>query len=458
MRMKDKLLKIKQKLKRWIMPEYLQQMEELSKSEDPLSFGALNNAVDRLIESKQITEKENQNISERERYEKMSQEEKIKYWAENHKTFTEQDITPAAKILAEHFGGNRTVVLDDKVDEFIKWYTNTMVTGNHTDIGEYQFPTKMRNFIEKMAVWYELRYPDYEINRIMYCSGQEPTQVSDEMFNKNYYINEQLDSDSEVRILDWDKFYNAKSFIHSLPNNEYFYLMRPGYPNIVYWNYGVGSAHLHLSKNGIVESSEYMDAVIPGISNEDFEGKNIKEVVEMIKKMDIQIPEKNEFVKAIQDYDNCTYQKEEMLNCVMYRIIERGEKRIGPRRAFLFAKEFGRNIDIPMSYGVDYADPGLRLFMNEYMKAGGSKELVCYVNYFSRASKYEKLDTVTMGELIKTRWNNDATRYTSEEDALHQRLVNVLATIQVDQEVISKEEVKRLRLERKLEKANQIRK
>ena len=38
------------------------------------------------------------------------------------------------------------------------------------------------------------------------------------------------------------------------------------------------------------------------------------------------------------------------LNCVMYRIIERGGNRIGPRRGFLFAKEFGRNIDIPMIF------------------------------------------------------------------------------------------------------------
>ncbi len=339
------------------------------------------------------------------------------------------------------------VVLEDKVDEFIKWYT---------DIGEYHFPIEMRNFIEKMAVWYELRYPDYEINRIMHCSGQEPTEVSDEMFNQNKYINQQLDQDSEVRILDWDEFYNTKAFIHSLPSDEKYYFMRPKYKNIVYWDYD-GVAHLHLSKNGTVEMSEYMNAVIPGASNKDFEGKNIKEVVEMITNKGIKIPEGSELIKAIRNYDNWTYQKEEMLNCVMYRIIERGGNRIGPRRAFLFAKEFGRNIDIPMSYGVDYSDPGLRLFMNEYIKSGGSKELVCYVNYFSRTSKYEKLNTVTMSELIKTRQNDVATRYTPEEVELHQRLVNALSS-QIDQETISNEKVKRLRLERKLEKTNQTKK
>ena len=172
----------------------------------------------------------------------------------------------------------------------------------------------------------------------------------------------------------------------------------------------------------------------------------------MIKTKGIKIPENNEFIKAIQNYDNWIYQKEEMLNCVMYRIIIRGGNRIGPRRAFLFAKEFERNIDIPMAYGVDYSDPGLRLFINEYIKSGGKKELLCYNRYFSRASKYEKLNTVTIGELIKNQWNNATTKYTPEEDVLHQRLVNVLAS-QVNQEVVSKEEVKKLRLERKLAKS-----
>ena len=65
-----------------------------------------------------------------------------------------------------------TVILDDKVDMFIKWYTDNIIKGNYTDIGEYYLPIDMRNFIEKVAVWYELRYPEYEINRIMPGWGQ----------------------------------------------------------------------------------------------------------------------------------------------------------------------------------------------------------------------------------------------------------------------------------------------
>ncbi len=352
------------------------------------------------------------------------------------------------------------IVLDDKVNEFIDWFTENMVKGHCTDIGEYSIPIDMRNFIEKMAVWYELRYPDYEINRIMPGSSQEQIDINEVMFSNNKYTNYILDENSDIKDLDWNEFYNAKAFINSLPWSERYVFSRPKYQDIVYWNRGHGSAHLHLTRNGFVEMSEYMDCVIPGISNENLEDKNIKEIVKMLKEKGVKFPEDNEFEKAIKDYDNWVYQKDEMLNCVMYRIIERGGNRIGPRRAFMFAKEFGRNIDIPMTYGVDYSDPGLRLFMNEYIKAGGSKELICYVNYFSRASKYEKLNTVTMRELIKTQWNNAATFYTPEEDELHQRLVNALSRqinhddLSEEQKKVKVEEVKQLRLQRKLEKAN----
>ena len=190
--------------------------------------------------------------------------------------------------------------------------------------------------------------------------------------------------------------------------------------------------------------STYTNSVI---KDEELEGLHAKKVLELFRERGIKLPEGNELEKAIKSVDNWIYQKEEILNCVMYRIIERGGNRIGPRRAFLFAKEFGRNIDIPMMYAVDCSDPGLRLFMNEYIKAGGSKDLECYVGYFSRGSKKEKLDTISVQDLILTQNNNAATFYTPEEDELHQRLVNAIA-IQIDREVEKQEEANRLRLER----------
>ena len=67
-----------------------------------------------------------------------------------------------------------------------------MIKGQYTNYGEYSFTKELRDLIEKMAVWYELRYPDYEINRRMRCCDQEELSINDIMFNENNYINELL--------------------------------------------------------------------------------------------------------------------------------------------------------------------------------------------------------------------------------------------------------------------------
>ena len=306
-----------------------------------------------------------------------------------------------------------TYDLNDKVEEFIEWYKNNMVKGLYTDIGEYHLPNEMRNFIEKIAVWYELRYPNDKVNLII--ESNQKLKSIENIIKQN---NKQTNPETEI--------YSIKSFYDALSNEEKFYLSQTNYRSIVYWKGVLCSAHLHLSKNGTVEMSECMDTVIPGISNEDLEGKNIKEVVKIIREKGIIIPEDSELTKAIQDYNNWNYQKEEILNCAMYRIIERGGNRIGPKRAFLFAKEFGRDISIPMMYAIDYSDPGLRLFINEYIKAGGSKDLECLVGYFSKVSKDEPLEKVSIQKLILTHPNNTTSFYTEEENELHQRLIHSL--------------------------------
>ena len=58
--------------------------------------------------------------------------------------------------------------LDYKIAKFIKWYGDTY---------NIYLAIDLKNFIEKMAVWYELRYPDYEINRILHCTGQESKKL-----------------------------------------------------------------------------------------------------------------------------------------------------------------------------------------------------------------------------------------------------------------------------------------
>ncbi len=320
--------------------------------------------------------------------------------------------------------------LENRVNYFLDWCANKKYN-----------PEKMKNFIEKMAIWYELRYPDDEICRLIPINSRKLKEVNKIMFIDNQYIKKTIDDPSITKKMNWAEFYNTNVFINSLSNNELWYIKKPKYAWKVYWNYGYDSACLYLSARGIIEKAKDIEHIIPNISDKSLEGKDIKEVVALIEQKGILLPKNNGFTKAIEDYDDWFYQKEEMLNCVMYRIIERGGNRIGPRRAFLFAKEFNRDINIPMKYAVDFTDLGLRNFINEYIKAGGSKYLNCYLDYFSKTG--EKLDTITIQELILTK-----KPYTLEETKLHQRLIDCLMQ-QIDLAKLNQEEIKSLKLHRK---------
>ena len=83
----------------------------------------------------------------------LTEEEKKMF--ENVGKFNEGYISPAAKAMANHFANIRNISLDAKVDDYIEWNYENMVKGHYTDIGEYWVPIELRNFIEKMAVWYE---------------------------------------------------------------------------------------------------------------------------------------------------------------------------------------------------------------------------------------------------------------------------------------------------------------
>ena len=334
--------------------------------------------------------------------------------------------------------GNTTIVadptkeiinLDDKVDEFINWYYINMVKGNYTDIGEYHFPRAMRDLIEKIAVWYELRYPSYEVNRLMPGSGQEEISISDVMFNNNPYVIKTFDKKINEMRLSWDNFYNTGVFINSLPWEERCYFDSPKYSRMVYLDTDSRIGQLYLTKYyGYVEAAinvtSYTNSVV---KDEELVGLNIRDVIKTFQEKGIKLPKNNELEMVIKKADKWIQQKEGILDCAMYRIIERGGNRIGPRRAFLFAKEFNRNIDIPIKFGIDLSDPGLRSFINEYIKLGGNINLDCYLNYFSKASKYEKCDIVTIERLLKICSNDCINFYTEEEHILHQKLVDVIA-------------------------------
>lgn len=295
---------------------------------------------------------------------------------------------------AKQFNSNENfeeiIVLDDRVDDIVKWYKNNILKGSSTDIEQYFIKT-LRDVIEKMAAWYEMKYSDYDVNRIMFDSNQE------------------------------DNASNFDTFLKLLSEDEKYFFRKYRYPEIVYFNLKIGCGHLHLYEDGIVEIDEFSYKGCKG------EGKHIKEVVENAIASGIDFPTDSEMLKVIEKDKNKDKLIDEVLNVVMYRLIERGGSIMGPRRAYLFAKEFKRNLDIPIMYGIDTSDSHLREFVNKYLNDGGNPDLVCYMDYSSWKGKHQSSFTMSIREILKSKWYNAKEFYTPEETELHQRLVNVLS-------------------------------
>ena len=335
------------------------------------------------------------------------------------------------------------VDLNDKVEEFLNWYQINMVKCHSSDhdIQSYyahQQAEKVRNLIDTIAIWYKLRYSDDTIWRIR--DMKSSFKYENIMFEDNGYINALFDKNDDVRSLDWCEFYNPQVFFKSLPWEERKMISEVEYYASHFEVDDYLTVILTPNREGTVKKVEVItsdlapafevtgDYIIKGdLKAEELIGLTFKEALELFKKRDIKLPKNNQLARDVKYYDNAIKLREGILNCAMYKIIVLGGKSIGPYRAFLFAKEFGRNIDIPMMYGVDSTDHNLRNFVIEYLKAGGHKDLECYEDYFSRKTGYTPVSMVSIQELLLTEPHDSKKFYTPEETELHQRLVDAIS-------------------------------
>jgi hypothetical protein len=261
-------------------------------------------------------------------------------------------------------------------------------------------------------------------------SGQEIKDVNN-IIKKNASFSsiEEMSSDDEkaylrdvMSMVKWEDLYSTRAFISSLPYEEKWYIDRPKYPNLLYLDKD-HKIHFHVTAKGRITEAECPERH-PYFTIKSLEGEYVTLVKALLEDTEFWAP-KNEVEMAIKNYENRCTLKEGILDCVMYRLIDRDPSRIGPRRAFMFAKEFKRDIDIPMMYGIDYSDPGLRDFISDYIKAGGHADLNCIVGYGSRQSVNEPLESVSLTDVLKL--TSCKYRFTDEERTLHQQMVDALA-------------------------------
>lgn len=225
----------------------------------------------------------------------------------------------------------------------------------------------IRDFIEKMTVWFELRYPDSEIKKMFGFTNTE-IDITTEIFHNNPNLADILKNSMTEIDLKWSDFYNYDAFYSSLSEDEKRFLKAPCYPDLVFLYRGKVD-HVHLSSEGYVEmyesttiSSGYINMV-----TDEYKDCHIEKFVEMLEEKGKPIDCNSEAYKAINLYSNQNRLRNNIIECVMYRIMMRGDKKESSlRRAYLFAKEFCPiEIDFLADYAVVYQDIELLKFMRD---------------------------------------------------------------------------------------------
>ncbi len=90
----------------------------------------------------------------------------------------------------------------------------------------------------------------------------------------------------------------------------------------------------------------------------------------------------------------------EINDSVLLRIIERGGPRVGPRRGIIFAKEFGLDINVPISYAIDWDDDSLYDLLDHFYDELDFSTL-CPVNYFAR-NPNKPIDEISLETVMET--------------------------------------------------------
>lgn len=175
-----------------------------------------------------------------------------------------------------------------------------------------------------------------------------------------------------------------------------------------------------------------------------FNGMHVKELYEFLKKAEVDEEQLKRLKNLIDSYELEVSQRELILDTTLYRIIERGGIRVGPRRGLLFARDFNRNIDIPMMYAYDSSDPRLRSFLNMYIKLGGDMDLEIYDEFpWSKSFTFIN-ETISIRDLLKNE------KYTMEELELIAKMAGILKD-SIDPQQLDYEKIKQRRKERKIQ-------
>ena len=355
---------------------------------------------------------------------------------------TEKEISQDSFTL-EHESFKYKELFAKKIENFLTDYRRSFT--DNIECADIRV-TEMKNFIEKMTIIYEIIYPDIAFFQAKEGEFVDNTIVSQIMFPKN---TNQVSSIDET-----NKELKIRQMIKLLSDEERSLLRKARYNeeiNLVSNNIWNPWDRVRLTKRGFVEQA-YLNKKSSALKDEKLKGYHIKEVVEKLKAKDITEKAYIELIDEIKRVDKLNKQRDEMLECIMFRIMERGNDFLGARRALIFANDFKTNLDEPLAYEINGTTEefDIAAFLKQYREFGGNIEHAKTLLFSDKSLYqwcYEDKDDLELAENLKT----------SEEKALEhhlkERLVSTLYQT-IDQEKLKKEKVKQLRIERKLNKNN----
>ena len=111
-----------------------------------------------------------------------------------------------------------------QINKFLNWYLVNIINDDSlNDLAKKEEVSKLNHFIEKMAVWYELRFPNYEIDKMLGIEEREDIDIDNVMFYQNPVISGMLENYLELgdeslkdfNKLKWEDFYGIKKFLSS---------------------------------------------------------------------------------------------------------------------------------------------------------------------------------------------------------------------------------------------------
>lgn len=335
--------------------------------------------------------------------------------------------------------------IDQKIEDYFEWYEENILQYKCSASERNKELQNLKKLINKFVVWYEIRYPNYELSRKI------PFYYDDNSREMNEILKEQKQVPNDF---DWSTFYDKKVFLKSLSQEEKELISGDRYnrrmKDLWFENQDDRFYRIQLTiSNKFNVTKAFMPYFSSGdsLSKEELQGKSIDEAIQILKSYRCVLNDRdNDF---FQYQKNLRENPHKIFDVIMYSMIKSGGRYTGPRRALLFAQEFHLNMDIPMSYGVISDDENTLYLIDEYLKNGGHEDLICCVDYFRKDKK-----VMPLNDIIE-KFLNDEPSYevqreiSSRKYDLEEQLVTILNS-QINFEELENERIRKYRIERKL--------